>query len=395
MSKGHIRERSGSWELKYDIAPDPVTGKRRIRYKTVRGSKRDAHRELRRLLGQVDDGLEVDAGKLTVAAYLDRWLEGHGPTVSAATREQYEALIQRHIVPALGGLPLAKVTGLRLSAFYGEKARVGLGPVGIRHIDRVLHTALSDAVKDRLIPVNPVEHAKAPKVNPRKRQPLSDDEYMAILGAAEGTHLKAPLVTILGTGIRRGELLALTWRNVDVDAGVLRVVQAVEETKAHGLRFKGPKTASGRRRVDLPGFVIEVFRDHRHRQQQDHLALGLGWTPDTLVFGEPLGGIWSPGAFTKAITRLAASVGVKFSPHAGRHEHFSRLLAAGCHPKVAQLRAGHSSISTTMDLYSHASEALQREAASQMDDAFKKIQARGGNPVANDRRHGGENIKKL
>lgn len=206
----------------------------------------------------------------------------------------------------------------------------------------------------------------------------------------------APLVVILGTGIRRGELLGLTWRNVDLDAGILRVVQAVEETKAHGLRLKGPKSTSGRRRIDLPSFVVDILRGHRHQQRQEHLAFGRGWTVDTLVFGNPVTGeIWSPGGFTHAIRRLAASVGVKFSPHAGRHEHFSRLLEAGVHMKVAQERAGHSSVKTTIDLYSHSSEALQAEAAQKMNTAFEKIRAVGGNSVAKSALLAGENIEKL
>lgn len=390
MSKGHIRKRSGSWELKYDIGPDPVTGQRRMRSKTVRGAKRDAQRELRRLLGQVDDGIQVDAGKLSVGIYLDQWLEGHGPTVTAATRELYQRVIDRHIKPVLGAAPLAKLTSHQVSAFYGQQAsqgradgRGGLSALTVRNVDRVLHAALKDAVRTRLIAANPTEFAKVPRVERRARRALSDDEYLALLDAAEDTRLKAPLVTILGTGLRRGELLALTWRNVNLDADTLQVIQAIEETKAHGLRIKEPKSAAGRRRVDLPAFVVKVLQTHRRQQREEHLAFGLGWTPDTLVFPGDLGEIWSPGSFTKAITRLAESVGVKFSPHAGRHEHFSRLLAAGCHPKVAQIRAGHSSISTTMDLYSHSTEALQREAAERMDNAFEGIRARaGGNPVA-------------
>ena len=247
----------------------------------------------------------------------------------------------------------------------------------------MLHTALKDAVRARLIATNAVDFAKAPRVGRRTRRALSDDEYMALLDAAEGTRMKAPLVTILGTGLRRGELLALQWRQVDLEAGTLQVIQAIEETKAHGLRIKEPKTAAGRRRVDLPGFVIGALQIHKRQQQEEHLTLGLGWTPDTLVFDDGLGVVWSPGAFSKSMSRQANGVGVKFSPHAGRHEHFSRLLAAGCHPKVAQLRAGHSSIAVTMDLYSHSSEALQKEAAERMDNAFEGIRARaGGNPVA-------------
>jgi len=395
MSRGSMRQRTaGSWELKIELPPDG-SGKRRCRFTTVKGTKREAQTELTRLLDEVRKGVEVDT-KLTVAAYLERWLEGHAPTVSAATLERYETLVQRHIIPAIGGVRLAQLTGLRLSAFYGEKARAGLGAVTIRHIDRLLNTALRDAETDRLIPFNPVKHAKAPKVKVQKRQPLSDEEYNAIIWAAEGTRHYAPLVVILGCGIRRGELLALTWRNVDLDAARLAIVQAVEETKAHGLRLKAPKSEAGRRRIDLPEFVVGVLRDHRHQQRQEHLAFGRGWTPDTLVFADLItGGIWSPGGFTHALRRLAAGVGVMFSPHAGRHEHFSRLLAAGVHMKIAQERAGHSSVKTTLDLYSHSSEALQKEAAQKMNAAFEEIRAVGGNSVAKAARPANENIEKL
>lgn len=391
---GTLRERSpGHWEIKFDLPPDG-SGKRRSRFTTFRGTAKAAEGELRRLLSEVEKGVEIDP-RLTVATFLERWLKGRAK-IGAATRERYEALINRHIVPAIGAVHLAKLTSLRLEELYGELADNGLGAVTIKHVDRLLHTALEKAVQDRLISSNPVDHAETPEPDQKNRAPLTDDEYNAVLGAAKNTRYHAPLVVILGCGIRRGELLALTWRNVDLEAGVLRVVQAVEETKAHGLRFKGPKSTSGRRRVDLPAFVTDVLRDHRHQQRQEHLALGRGWTPDILVFGDPVtGGIWSPGGFTHKIRRLAASVGVKFSPHAGRHEHFSRLLAAGCHPKVAQLRAGHSSIKTTMDLYSHATDALQREAAQKMNDAYEEIRASGGKLVANAGLAAGENSEKL
>ena len=194
--------------------------------------------------------------------------------------------------------------------------------------------------------------------------------------------LKTPILVILATGLRRGELLALKWRYVDLQVGVLFVVEAVEETR-DGMRIKDVKTAASRRRVDLPAFAVEALQDHQHEQKQEHLALGIGWSPDTLVFDNGLGEIRRPRNFTKEVTRIAASIGITFTPHLGRHDHFTRLLETGVHPKVAQVRAGHSSIAVTMDVYSHATDALQLEATERMQDAFENIRgSSGGKPVA-------------
>ena len=388
--KGHIRKRGGnSWELKYDIGPDPVAGKRRMRSKTVRGAKRDAQRELRRLLGQVDEGTHADPGKLSLGAYLDQWLDGHRATVAPRTAERYSEHIENHVKPVLGNVLLAKLTTLKLNAYYADKLATGrmdgqggLSAQTVRHLDRLLHTALRDAVRGRLIAINPVDEAKRPKVERKAKRTLSPDEFTALLDRAKGGRLYTPILMILATGLRRGELLALKWRYVDLEVGVLFVVEAVEETK-DGMRIKDVKTAASRRRVDLPTFAVDALRDRQREQKQEHLALGIGWSPDTLVFDNGLGEIRRPRNFTKEVTRIAASIGITFTPHLGRHDHFTRLLETGVHPKVAQVRAGHSSIAVTMDLYSHATDALQLEATERMQVAFENIRgSSGGKPVA-------------
>ena len=389
---GHIRQRSlGTFEVKFEIGRDPVTGRRLTKTRTVRGGKKDAQRELRRLLGHVDDGTHTDPGKLTLGDYLDQWLAGHRATVSARTAERYGEHIDNHIKPAIGGRLLGKIAREDLNIFYADKLATGrldgtggLSAQTVRHFDRLLHIALKDAVLSHLIPSNPSQYAKRPKVKRTPKQTLSADEFKRLLAKAKGGRLYMPVLVILATGLRRGELLALRWRNVNLDNGVLFVVEAVEETRA-GIRVKEPKTDEGRRRVDLPDFAVAALREHRLAQQQERLALGLGWNVDTLAFGNPLGELQRPRNFTKSVTRLAATAGVRFTPHLGRHDHFTRLLETGVHTKIAQVRAGHSSIAVTMDIYSHATGAVQREATERMDNAFAAIQGGvGGNPVAKD-----------
>ena len=250
-----------------------------------------------------------------------------------------------------------------------ETRAVGFWHRNAGPLDRVLHTALEDAVRGHLIAINPVNHAKRPKVAKAPPKTLSDAEFPALLEKAKGGRLYAPILTILATGVRRGELLALRWRNVNLDTGIALIVEAVEETK-QGMRIKGVKTDSGNRRVDLPGFAIQALRDHQLTQKKEHLALGIGWSVDTLVFPCPLGGVQRPRNFTKSVTRLAKSAGIRFTPHLGRHDHFTRLLASGLHPKIAQIRAGHSSISVTMNNYSHVTDGLQSQATERMENAF-------------------------
>ena len=371
-----------SWELKWDVGRDPLTGKRQTKTKNVRGTKRDAERELRNLLSAVDNGTYADAGRLTLGAWLDRWLEARRHSIAPKTAERYEELIAKHIRPTIGATLLGKVSTATLNDFYADRltrgrvdGRGGLSPQTVRHLDRLLHRTFRDAIKARLLAFNPTDFVDRPKVDRKPKRTLQDDELATLLARAAGGPLHVPLFTILATGIRRGELLALRWRHLDFAAAQAEIVQTVEDTKAGGLRVKDVKTAAGRRRVDLPARAVAVLRAHQLEQKKLALALGTGWSSDGLVFPAIEGGLWRPRNFTKAVTRLASAAGVKgFTPHAGRHDHFTRLLKAGIHPKVAQVRAGHSSVTITMDVYSHATDGMQRQAAEQIDAVLRRAE---------------------
>jgi integrase len=175
----------------------------------------------------------------------------------------------------------------------------------------------------------------------------------------------------LATGMRRGEILALRWRNIDLDRGVARIVESVEQTKA-SLRFKAPKTEKARA-VTLPSFVVEELCRLKRQQAEELLALGVRQSGETLAFGRPDGEPMPPRSLTHQFAKVAGRVKdvprVRF--HDLRHSHATQLLSAGVHPKVAQERLGHSSISTTLDLYSHVSETMQEDAAAKLDRAFR------------------------
>jgi integrase len=200
---------------------------------------------------------------------------------------------------------------------------------------------------------------------------LTPEQSARLLDAVRHSHVYWPVLISLATGAQRGETLALRWRNVDLDRGTVRIVESLEQTKA-GLRFKSPKT-DRTRAVTLPGFAVEELRRRKREQAEDLLALGVRQTENTLVCArrdaEPLQPQPLTHEFPRFLSRLRDFPRVRF--HDLRHSHATQLLLAGVHPKVAQERLGHSTISTTLDLYSHVTATMQEDAAGRLDAAFR------------------------
>jgi integrase len=200
---------------------------------------------------------------------------------------------------------------------------------------------------------------------------LTVEQSAILLDAIRETRLYWPVLLALATGMRRGEILALRWKNVDLEKKTVRVVESLEQTKK-GIRFKAPKT-NRTRAVLLPEYAVEELQKRKEKQAEELADLKIDQTQETLVCarydGKP---IWPSSVtheFYKAMKKLPDLPRVRF--HDLRHSHATQLLAAGIHPKIAQERLGHSTISTTLDLYSHATDTMQDEAAVKLDTAFR------------------------
>ncbi|MBV9374081.1 MAG: site-specific integrase, partial [Alphaproteobacteria bacterium] len=277
--KGHIRPRGpGAWELKFDVQSE--NGQRKTRYVTFHGGKRDAQKKLTELLDRVNKGSFIDPLKTTLSEFLDRW-EGWAATqVSAKTLERYKDLLTHHVRPHLRGRPVQKLRTVDFAELYGKLQSpkpdgAGLAPRTVGHVHRLLHRVFGHAVKWSVIGANPVTAAEPPRVQRREIDILDPDQIRAVLHALRGHRLYPVVVIALATGMRRGEIVALRWADIDLDGGKIRVERSLEETKA-GLAFKEPKTKAGRRTVGIPPSVAAELRSHRRRQQEQRLALGLG-----------------------------------------------------------------------------------------------------------------------
>lgn len=369
---GHIRQRSpGSWELRYRI----TNGK--IATATVRGGRRDAEKELRRLLRAVDTGEHAaDPSRMTVGAWFDRWLAMVRTEASAATHARYEALVQNYLRPAWGALPLAKLSPTHIQDTYSQWAEGGrrdgragpLAPSTRRLLHRVLTASLNRAVELQLIPRNPavVLRRRLPKADRAEMQTLTDEQSRLLLDELRGQPHYWPVMLALATGARRGEILALRWRNLDLDRGTVRIVESVSPE----LRF-GPTKSGKPRVVTLPATTVQELRARRVEQAQELLLLGVRQAPDTMVCTWPDGSLVKPEALSKFCDRLFKRLGLPGRFHVLRHTHATQLLLAGIHPKVAQERLGHATVAMTLDIYSHVTERQHDEAAERIDDVLR------------------------
>jgi integrase len=383
---GHIRQRGkGSWELKFEGGPrDPATGKRKIQYVSFRGTKREAQAKLTDLLSAVGKGTYVEPSKITVAEHV-RARVGHRAAaydpaaktgISPRTAERYCELVENQIVPHIGAKLVQKLKPLDVESWQttlrtsGRKGGAGgVSTRTIKHAHRILSHALDDAVKNDLASKNVAKIEGAPKVDDTEVPVVPKERIGELIDKLRGRAMYARAITSLFTGLRRGELLAPPWSDVDLDAKVWRVRVALEETKAGGLQIKAPKTKAGRRDVSLPDIVVEALREHRRQQLELRMALGMGKMPDdALVFPAPLkGGHQSPRAFSKEWARVATAIGFPgFTFHALRHTHASQLIDAGIDIVTISKRLGHAKPDITLRVYAH----LFRKDDSKASDAI-------------------------
>ena len=379
MSGNITRRGTNSWRLKYDTGRDPETGARQTRFLTVRGTRKDARRKLRAILHDLDEGSYVDPTKDTVAEYLKRWLRDYAKVnVAPKTYERYTEIVDNHLVPALGGVALKDLKPLHIQGHYTDalesgrlNGKGGLSARTVHHHHRILSAALKQAVRWRMIAINPAEAVTPPKPEETEIEILNDKELVTLLRAAHGTRSYPAILLAATTGMRRGEVLAVRWRDIDIDAGVLTVNQAVEETKA-GLRVKTPKTKRSRRNITLPALTVEALRRHRVRQLEDRLQLGLGRDHDGLVFTDLEGGLVRPPNLTKEFGRIVKRTDIRrVTFHGLRHTHITNLLADGVNAKVVSERAGHSNVAITLQLYGHVIPNMQADAAARVDAALR------------------------
>lgn len=375
--RGHIKKRGQNWSVIIELPKDTIKGKRKQKWYTVKGNKKDAETFLTEKLRELDTGMLIDTKKMKLGDYFDYWLKEYCyNNLSINTIEGYEHYIEKHIKPKLQNIELEKLKPLQLQSFYSEKlekgklnGKGGLSKKTVQTLHRIIHGALQQAVKWQLVVRNVADCVEPPKPKRYEAKFLDDYQTNLLIEKLKKSDIYIPVMISIYTGMRRGEVLGLNWENVNFEKKYIRVIQELSCTK-QGLKILPPKTRKSIRNIAIPDSLIKILKNHKAKQMENKLLLGQEYQNPDMVCTYPDGKLFYPKRFSAKFRELLVKNElpiVRF--HDLRHSHASLLVKLGIQPKIISERLGHSNIGITMDLYSHLYEEADREVA----DIFDKI----------------------
>lgn len=344
---GSIRQRpDGRWEARY-TAPD---GKQRSLYGKT---EKDVTARLRGVLHDIDSGKWLQPNRMTVAEWLEIWINDYQGHTTGRTVETYRSVIKRHMVPAFGAVKLVNLSPLHVRRMVSEMQSRGLSASTVRHACGILGAAMKCAIEAGIIKDSPVSGIKLPRRTKYKFTVVDREQIPAFMDAAMQTEYPYELILMLLTGLRVGEVRGLKWDDIDFDLGTLHVQRQLHAV-THSMRFAQPKDGENRE-IQIPKEVLNILRLQRKRQAEQRIAAGGNWTEDDisrgLVFRMASGKAHTEVSIYEAAQQAGAAIGLDLSPHDLRHSYAVAALRSGADVKTVQHNLGHKHASVTLDTY--------------------------------------------
>ncbi|MDE6997350.1 MAG: site-specific integrase [Oscillospiraceae bacterium] len=373
---GTIRQRpDGRWEARFTVGRDPGTGKQ-IQRSVYGSTQKEVRQKLARAVADLDSGIYQAPNKIKVSEWMQEWLATFcDGKVKPLTMQTYSGLIRNHINPAIGAMELQAVKGTHIQKLYNSMIKAGLSGKLVQNVSAVLHKALNTAIKQEIIRANPCDGAERPKVERREIKPLSDSEIPLFLAAIDNSPMCNAYALCLFAGLREGECLGLSWKQVDFQRGRITISQQLQQNKAGGCQyFLAPTTKSGKpRTIEPPPIAFEYLR------AENRLKAGPAWSnQDDLVFTNELGRHYVILTFYKNFKKIAASIGRPDArPHDLRHTAATVAIASGADIKSVQDLLGHATASFTLNVYAHTSEQMMKDTAARMQSYYDNLAAKG------------------
>lgn len=375
--RGHTRRRGKTWAYVVDLGPDPQTGKRRQKWKSGFDREKDARRALNEVLGRLQDGTFIADAAAPFASFVDEWLDTRRADLRPSTLHSYTRNLTQHVTPRIGAIPLGKIDAGVLNRLYADLGSDGARRDGrpgglsartIQYVSTIVSAALADAVEWGRLTTNPALRARPPRPRSSGARQIDAWDAATLRDFLERSNVYGdryyPLwVVLASTGARRGEVLGLRWRDLDLDAGQLTITQTVIAVD-HKAQLGEPKTEQGRRSIAIDSGTVAVLKRWRARQAEERLSLGSGYRDQGLVFAKLTGQVLHPERVSREFDRRVQRWELPRIPlHGLRHTWATLALQAGVHPRVVQERLGHSTIAITLGVYSHVSPKLDAGAA--------------------------------
>ncbi len=380
QGSGTIRQRpDGRWEARFTVGRDPGTGKQ-IQRSVYGSTQKEVRQKLAQAVAEVDNGTYQAPSKMTVGQWLDIWQKDYLGGVKPFTAQGYEKNVRVYIKPALGAIKLDALNAHTVQKFINDMGKPHedkppLLPKTVRNAHGVLHKALQQAVKVGYIRFNPADACELPRLERKEINPLDSDAMAAFMRAIGGHRFEAIYLTMLFTGMRRGEAFGLLWDCVDLDKGTIRIDRQLQNIPGRPGEFRLISTKNGKgRTITAAPFVVELLKKHRARQLRDRLKSGPLWQDHGYVFCNEVGEHLSPSTVYHNYKEIVASIGLPdLRLHDLRHSYAVASLRAGDDVKTVQSNMGHHTAAFTLDVYGHVTEEMKRASADRMEAYIKGI----------------------
>ena len=383
QGSGSIRQRpDGRWEARVTLGTDPGTGKP-IRKSIYGDSQKAVRQALAQAVAAVDTGSYFEASNMTLARWVQIWLDEYCGDKKWSTVKHYKAQAKTHIVPKLGAVRLSALSTPQIQAFYNGLTRGGLAAKSVRNVHGILTKCLSTAVSVGYLRTNPCNAAILPRVQKAEIKPLNDEQVREFLKVADGDEYGIMLKVILFTGLREGEALGLTWDVIDFAAGTIKVCKQLQKRPIEDGGFVFAPLKNNKTRILKPApYVMNLLKQRRREEAEQRIKAGEYWRgwqsaverETALVFTSVLGEHIHPQTLVRHFKKIVTAMGIPSARvHDLRHTFAVLSLQNGDSVKTVQDALGHATAAFTLDVYAHTSERMKDESAARMEQYIEAI----------------------
>ncbi len=384
MASSGTIEKRGTGTYRLEISDGVDNNGKRIKYRKTIKAKNDgeARKALALFVAEIEKGQYVDCKQFTVNDLITKWLKTYSSSLAPKTLWRYKIMLDNRIQPQLGHIKLRNLKPLHLIDFYNhlqangarfDGKEEGLSAKTILHHHRLLSVIFRNGVEWGLLPFNPCDKVKPPKVQRKEASHYDQDEVRQLFQMLESEPLKYKAIVVLtiASGLRRGEIMGLTWSDINLVEKTINVRQTSQYISGLGTFTKAPKNTTSKRMISISDFAVKVLLEYKENQEKNKEVLGNKWNESGMVFTQDTGEPMHPDTISQWFPQFIRRHNLPpLTFHQLRHTNATLLIASGMDIRSVSARLGHANTSTTLNIYAHVLKSADKEAADKLDNMF-------------------------